>query len=485
MRAGWASGFSRAEKWLVALFLLTLPLVNPWVRGDGVGYYAYLRSLLIDGDLRFENEWRAANASFAISHVRPDGSIDPGHYTSVGRLNNHFSVGPAMLWAPFAVLVHGVVLALNALGAQIPADGYSAPYVWTMAVATAAYGFAGLWLSFRLARRYFAERWAVLATLGLWLASSLPVYMYLNPSWSHAHSVFAVALFLWYWHRTRGTRRLRQWLVLGLLAGLMLNVYYLNAVFLLVPLVGSLRAWAQRLGRKPPEASAPSAVLLGNVVFGVALLVAFLPTFITKQIIYGSPFESGYGEQWFWTSPALREVLFSANHGLFSWTPVLLPAWLGLLFLGRRDGELALCLGAASLAFYYVVASYQNWAGLASFGNRFFISLTPVFVLGLTATLEGAARLLRGPRLAMASLGLALGLLILWNAGFIFQWATLMVPARGPVSWRQMAHNQVAVVPGKVLHTVRAYLFSRQALQQEIEQRDVERLRQASKGETN
>jgi len=26
---------------LALLFLLSLPLVNPWVRGDGVGYYAY------------------------------------------------------------------------------------------------------------------------------------------------------------------------------------------------------------------------------------------------------------------------------------------------------------------------------------------------------------------------------------------------------------------------------------------------------------
>jgi hypothetical protein len=26
---------------LFILFLLTLPLVNPWVRGDGIGYYSY------------------------------------------------------------------------------------------------------------------------------------------------------------------------------------------------------------------------------------------------------------------------------------------------------------------------------------------------------------------------------------------------------------------------------------------------------------
>jgi len=49
-----------------------------------------------------------------------------------------------------------------------------------MALATALYGFFGLLLAFRLARQYVEERWALLATLAIWWASSLPVYMYFN-----------------------------------------------------------------------------------------------------------------------------------------------------------------------------------------------------------------------------------------------------------------------------------------------------------------
>ncbi len=43
--------------WLFTIFLLSLPLVNPWVRGDGVGYYAYARALLIDHNLNFEKDY--------------------------------------------------------------------------------------------------------------------------------------------------------------------------------------------------------------------------------------------------------------------------------------------------------------------------------------------------------------------------------------------------------------------------------------------
>ncbi len=107
-----------------------------------------------------------------------------------------------------------------------------------MALGTAFYGFMALLISFVLARQYVAERWAFLATVGIWFGSSLPVYMYFNPSWSHAHSAFAVALFLWYWMRTRNARTWLQWVILGALGGLMIDVYYLNGIVLLLPLLG-------------------------------------------------------------------------------------------------------------------------------------------------------------------------------------------------------------------------------------------------------
>src|SRR5215467_14758472 len=116
----------------------------------------------------------------------------------------------------------------RAFGSSVAADGFSAPYRIAMAFATCLYSFVGLFLSFCLARNYASERWALLATIAVWWASSLPVYMYFNPSWSHAHSAFAVALFLWYWHQTRDQRTVVQWLVLGVIVGLMLDVYYAN-----------------------------------------------------------------------------------------------------------------------------------------------------------------------------------------------------------------------------------------------------------------
>ena len=57
------------EKAICLIFLITLPLANPWVRGDGVGYYAYVRSLLIERNLNFEKDWQHGNESFVMSRI--------------------------------------------------------------------------------------------------------------------------------------------------------------------------------------------------------------------------------------------------------------------------------------------------------------------------------------------------------------------------------------------------------------------------------
>lgn len=472
--------FPANAKLLFFLFLLTLPMVNPWVRGDGVGYYAYLRSALIDHDLRFENDYLAGNESFILSKVDAQGHLLPEMYTRTGYVGNHFTVGPAILWAPVMILVHWTVLMVNHFGAKVPADGHSRPYIIALGLTTACYGFLSLLLAFQIARKYFDEQWAFLATLGIWLASSLPVYMYFNPSWSHALSAFAVTLFLWYWDRTQLRRTTGQWVILGLMAGLMGNVYYPNIILLMFPgveLIYLLRG--ERTDSERDRTPFPR-LLLNCALFGAVLIAALLPTFITRQIIYGSPFDTGYPgmRTWHWTSPVLLQVLFSADHGMFSWTPILLLAAAGLFLLSKRNVLLGMGSVLTFLAFYFFIASYPDWDGLSSFGNRFFVSLTPIFVLGLTALLSWFGNWIGQASRAAFLAAVAVLLFSVWNLGFIFQWGTHMVPARGKISWSDMVRNQFVTVPSKLTHSLDNYIFHRKDMMQHIEQEDIEQQKQ-------
>jgi hypothetical protein len=473
----------KAELLLLLLFLFSLPFLNPWVRGDGVGYYAFARAPLIQHNLDFTEDYRHANESFRGQRIDENGQPRSLFRTRTGHLENHFSVGPAILWMPFLLLTHAAVLLARALGSSVAADGFSSPYRITMALATAIYGFLGLLLAFRLARQYVGERWALLATLAIWWASSLPVYMYFNPSWSHAHSSFAVALFLWYWHETRSSRSIAQWLILAAITGLMLNVYYPNAMVLAVLVIEALRQYylVFHADSSAPPDSTPHVheLLVRHSLFAAVVLICLLPTFITRYLIYGSAFESGYIRlrDWLWSSPVFFSVLFSSNHGLLSWTPILILAIVGLFLFWRREPLVGAPLLAGFLALYLFISCYPDWAGISSYGNRFFVSLTPLFILALAVFLDRTAQLFRSRRAALAATCALLAVFTLWNAGLIFQWGSHLIPARGSVSFSEIIHNQFFVVPRQLSADLQRYLFKRKALMQQIEDWDLQQLK--------
>jgi hypothetical protein len=258
-----------------------------------------------------------------------------------------------------------------------------------------------------------------------------------------------------------------------LISGLMLDVYFPNGAFLLIPLVESLRAYADDLRSRNGEAI--SHQFIGNLVFLAAIGISILPTLLTREVVFGGLLRFGAytALPWNWRAPYWFSVLFSSNHGLISWTPLLGLALLGLFLPseGRRV-KAYLALGAA--AFFYVIASYPYWHGMSSFGNRFFVSLTPVFVFGLAVLLEQVGNLWRSFRFAFVTQGLALGLFAIWNLAFIFQWGIHLVPARGEISWREMVHNQFRAVPLRLTHSLDAYFLHRKDLMQQIEREDIE-----------
>ena len=449
---------SAAEKALVVLFLATMPFVHAQVRSDGIAYYGIARSLIIDHNLQFKGDWK--NAATTPSMIGRDyyGRPVVVHLTKTGHIPVHSAVGPALLWTPFVAGAHAGVLLLDRLGARIPADGFSRPYLVTLAAATYFYAFLGLWISLRLARKFVEERWALLATLAIWLGSGLPAYLYVDPSWSHALSVFVVALYLWYWEDTRGGRTTWQWTILGLIAGLAAEVYFPNAVFFL------LVFFEPRRGHEAIDAvGARPKPLLCYSLFTLAAVLALTPTLIIRTVLFGSPLALGaYGDHgWNFASPALPQILFSPSQGLFSTHPILMLAVAGLFLWVKRDPSLGGGMLAAFVAFALLIATYPLWNLGPSFGNRYFISFTTPFILGAALALSVfAERWGNGTAFARRAWIVA-SLLVVWNLGLVFQWGTGLMPDVGRVYWQEILYNEFRVVPGKAWRALEARFSSR------------------------
>lgn len=433
---------------LAVPFVLLLLLVNPYVRGDGNGYYAWLTSPILDGDVDFGNQYQRADPMFRAAFIDDDGRPTAWMRTATGKVENQWSIGPALLWLPAFAVAHAGALA----GLGTP-DGYSSIYLILVSASTAIYGLLAILIGADLARRFGYERQAPLAALAVLLASSLPVYMAVLPFHVHALAAFSGALFFWWGLvRVQGWD-VRVWAIWGLASGLLVVVYFVQAVFLVLVIVQLARkgAWTDR-------AKAALAFGAGMLPF-VALHVA------SRMALYGSATTTGYRDEFFWFSPRLWAVAFSPDHGLFLWTPVLLLALLGLARLAIADTRARAVLLVWAI-FFYVIASYQNWHGQSSFGNRFFVSLTAVFVPGVAVCLAWLSARRRGAAAVVVML------LALWNAGFVFQWAFNVVPNRGSVDFSAVARNQVTVVPARLMSTVWRYLADRRGLTREVEGQD-------------
>jgi hypothetical protein len=456
MKANFIQRFWRSrsnyEKALFFVFLFTLPFLHAVVNGDGIGYYAYLRSPLIDHNFGFASDY--PNPILDLEKIFLVDHFVDNPVTKTGHLPNFYTVGPAILWSPFIVLTHLAVLGLGHLGWHIAPDGHSWPYVAVLTGATALYGFAGLCLSFAVARRFVEERWAFWATIGIWFGSSVPAFLYLLPAWSHTHSIFTNSLFLWYWLRTRGVRTSGQWLKLGLLSGLTIDVYQLNVVFCIAVGVEALSAYAGIFSMDGERRETLTNTLRVHALYGFGALLALLPTFITRQIVFGNPLSVGpYAlRTWNWTSPVFWQVLFSTNHGLFIFTPILVLAIAGLFYLRSLDRNLGTICLLITLVFYCLISCFPWWYGAVGFGNRFFISLTPIFILGLASLFAWMCRFWGDVRAASLRLIPLMFLFVVWNLGLVYQWQTHLLPRYGPVDWKTIRFNQFRVVPAGALH---------------------------------
>ncbi len=170
-----------------------------------------------------------------------------------------------------------------------------------------------------------------------------------------------------------------------------------GAVLLALPLLDVLLAGAPRRARGASAYAAGAVLLLPLQVTAWRLLhgPGFLELVRNANLVGGEP--------------QILALLFSARHGLFTWTPVFLLAVAGWLLGLRRDARL---FGLALAGFVLAVlanASMQDWWWSDAFGQRRLLGLIPLFALGLA---EGIAFLAVRPLLTLSA---SMAALALWN----------------------------------------------------------------------
>jgi hypothetical protein len=386
--------------------------------GDPLGYYLYARSIVHDGDIDFSNELSFFKKP-GTQLVGGIGLFNP----RTQRYTNQYTIGFPLLVLPF----YGTFSAIVSHWYHERSDWLLDQTIFCLG--SILLGILGIWLSYKFVSYYFSSEISLLATVIFWVSSPVIFYFIVEPYLSHLASIFGVSAFLCLWKTESISSNLRA-ILMGLMAGIITMVRQQEVLMIIIPIAFAVFSPNFSLRR--------ITILRDAILFIASFLLAFSIQMIVWKILTGHFLVFSYSEgQYFdFSAPKLFKVLFSSNHGLLIWHPIFLICLLGLIFSRTLSRPAKIAFLIAFLFQLYVTSSWWMWWMGHSFGNRAFLGLTPIFILGLSAFLK---EFLQAGR--VKSVVLIFAVLSIWNGILMMGYVSEMIPHQGEFSWVQFIKN--------------------------------------------
>lgn len=320
---------------------------------DMAGYYAYLPSLLTDGDLKL---------NFLDTTPRQSARLKILHKNGDTLLINRYSIGPSLLMAPFFMLGHA-----DATLRGQPNDGLNSHYFYWINTGCILYViFALLFLS-RILRRYFDDLPVAATLLALGLGTNLLFYTVHEFLMSHVYSFFLFAAAFYLAIRWYESRRKIFLFLLAFIFGFIFVCRIPNILFIIFILLWGVGTkdsliercqflWAERIG------------ILFSLCF---FCLPFLPQLYYWYSITGFLFLNSYSDHTFYfSSPMILEVLIGYRKGWLIYSPILWFGWFGLFMYFKTYRSFMMPITIYLGVNIYVVSSWVCWWYGGSFGMR-------------------------------------------------------------------------------------------------------------------
>ncbi len=356
-----------------------------FVVSDGEGYWVYLPSLVIDRNLRFTRSVEFHETVHPIDST----TFSPTPY----GLRNRYPCGVALTLAPAFMLAHGTAMLLYhwVKSPCMAPNGYSFPYQFLCLCEVMLLGWLTLAAADELLTRQFkldgVSTGAAIVVYAL--GSSWAYYIFREPFMSHgiaaAWVMFTILLasrictaaneggLVWWW-----------WPAMSFAFAMAVTCRLIDVVLLAVPLwalfVSIRQGLLPRIVRLLP--------LILAAAFPLALELWVLHIMASRNAGTGVG-NAGYRrfEIFNWTRPRLLNTLFSTNHGLFVFAPVLLFSMWGyasyLVIPRRRLDGLVLAMLLTVVTAWYVDSAWWDWWFGKAFGQRPLVDFSAVFIVGL------------------------------------------------------------------------------------------------------
>ena len=354
---------------LVAMFVIGASLLSgdsaKLIVSDGSGYYAWIRSLFIDGDFNFANDfpelYYPTAPPFATDRLTPNGLVP-----------NKYPIGLAIVEVPGFLTAH-----LIAKVTPFAVDGQSLPYQLAICgsiIALIIFSFYLLYLA--LINYQFNPLNACIFSAMALFATNLIHYFAKEPAMAHGSDVALFNVIIFMSSLQYRPDKKTGWfnIFCGLLIGLTLIIRNTNIVF--IPCF--IWLFSNRI----------NFAKIRQIGVGIALmlLVHLASLFLlwgkfTLHSYQGEGFDGGWLGLW--------SSLFGQGNGLFLYHPwylvLVLLNILGLWMSSKnRWGNLAILVSFSGL---WIINGFWGFAG-DSFGHRAFIESIPFLTFGAVCTAE-------------------------------------------------------------------------------------------------
>jgi hypothetical protein len=332
------------------IFLIHLISIRHGIYGDGNGFYAYTQALLFDKGLNFGPIYNALEHFQGVK----------GEFSRFfwDRTINPYPIGTGIVWIPSVALI--------SLFFQ---DRFSMVFEVGPGLTGILLVLGGMYFLEKYLQNFFSTKIASLSVLIFFFTSNLLYYSSFEPALSHQPSFFIISFLLYKTYKFE--KKFINYLLFGALSGFLFTIRVADVIFLIPIFVQILK-------------NSPSVKHWATTFVSAAIFT--LPLFWSYYVMSGNAFHMPYltegtgMKNLSYSFTRVVEFLFTPKRGLFTWTPVYIFAFIGLI----KSRKFIFLL---SLTLLILLCSF--WASISvEFGQRWVIGGAAYFIFGLAVFIE-------------------------------------------------------------------------------------------------
>jgi len=395
------------------------------VREDGVGYYSYLPAVIIYNDLSFtflideDAPYTYGENSFEKKYNPEEAKILGFNKLENGNYINKYSIGVAVLLSPFFIIGHVLTFIFGGI-----VSGWSYFYQYSVFVGGIVYFFMGLFILKKVLLNYFSRAITFLCLILIVFGTNLFNYATYENVFSHVYSFFLINLLIFITPKWAAKKDLKNAIIIGIVAGLILLVRFTNLIFLFITILYNFKSVKIFLEKVKNNLKLYYKQI--GIIILIILAINFFQFFYWKYMSGKWLIKAYLDEGFLFLQPKLTKVMFSTEKGLFFWSPILIFATVGLFMFKNTARRYLFAFIFVLITHLYLVSSWWNWEYGWSFGHRAFTDCLGIFAIGLGGLFSGLKR--RWLKITMLLFSFALTFLSIFQ--MLQYWLRILPPAR-------------------------------------------------------